>query len=102
MSFATELTEAFGPERVLANAGVERLLAKERELGAAITFEDIIPEVAGMYPRVMKDGDVEAGAWSCGMVAGLVHDIPTVEELITRIMREAEAIVRGRLQGMLA
>lgn len=88
-------------ERVLVNAGVERLLAKERELGAKIKFEDIAPEVAGIYSRVMKDGDMDAGAWSCGMVAGLIHDVPTVAELITRIMAEADAIIADRLMGLL-
>jgi len=88
-------------ERVLTNAGVERLLAKERALGDAITFADIIPEVAGVYPRVMLEGELDAGAWSCGMVAGLIHDIPTVRELIERTMREAEALIRGRLMGLL-
>ena len=48
-------------ERVLNNAGVERLLAKERTLGADLKFEDIIPEVAGVYPRVMREGQVDAG-----------------------------------------
>jgi NADH:quinone reductase (non-electrogenic) len=88
-------------ERVLNNAGVERLLEKERALGANLKFEDIIPEVAGIYPRVMREGQVDAGAWSCGMVAGLIHDIPTVKELIDRIMSEAEAIVRKRLASIL-
>jgi nitronate monooxygenase len=88
-------------ERVLTNAGVERLLAKERALGDAITFADIVPEVAGVYPRVMLEGELDAGAWSCGMVAGLIHDIPTVRELIERTMREAEALIRGRLMGLL-
>lgn len=88
-------------ERVLTNPAVERLLEKERELGADIRFEDIAPEVAGVYPRVMLDGDMDAGAWSCGMVAGLVHDIPTVRELIDRIMKEAETLIRGRLEGMI-
>ena len=87
-------------ERVLNNPGVERLLAKEKELGANIKFEDIAPEVAGMYPRVMKNGEVDAGAWSCGMVAGLVHDIPTVQELMDRIVRESEQI-RQRMNTML-
>ena len=58
--------------------------------------------VAGVYPRVMLKGDMDAGAWSCGMVAGLIHDIPTVKELIDRIMAEAEKLVRARLEGMLA
>jgi nitronate monooxygenase len=89
-------------ERVLTNAGVERLLAKERELGSSIKFEDIIPEVAGVYPKIMIEGQMDAGAWSCGMVAGLIRDIPTCKELIDRIMSEAEALIRERLEGLLA
>ena len=89
-------------ERVLVNAGVERLLEKERTLGAALKFEDIVEEVAGVYPKVMTEGDMDVGAWSCGMVCGLIHDIPTCDALIRRIMSEAEGIIRGRLAGMLA
>jgi NAD(P)H-dependent flavin oxidoreductase YrpB (nitropropane dioxygenase family) len=89
-------------ERVLTNAAVERLLAKERELGADIGFEDIKDEVAGVYPKVMLDGDMDAGAWSCGMVAGLINDIPTCQELIDRIMAEAVMLIRQRLEGMAA
>jgi NADH:quinone reductase (non-electrogenic) len=84
-------------ERVLTNGAVERLLEKERALGANLKFEDIIEEVAGVYPRIMKDGDMDAGAWSCGMVAGLIRDIPTCKELIDRIMSEANAIINDRL-----
>ena len=87
-------------ERVLTNAAVERLLAKERQLGASLKFEDIIDEVAGVYPRIMQTGDMDAGAWSCGMVAGLIHDIPTVMALIDRIMAEAEALITQRLAGL--
>ncbi|MBK8738093.1 MAG: nitronate monooxygenase [Betaproteobacteria bacterium] len=89
-------------ERVLRNSAVDRLLEKERALGANLKFEDIMGEVAGVYPRIMKEGTMDAGAWSCGMVAGLIHDIPSVRELIERIMREAEDIIRGRLAGILA
>jgi NAD(P)H-dependent flavin oxidoreductase YrpB (nitropropane dioxygenase family) len=89
-------------ERVLTNAAVERLLAKERELGADIGFEDMKDEVAGVYPKVMLDGDMDAGAWSCGMVAGLINDIPTCQELIDRIMAEAVMLIRQRLEGMAA
>ena len=85
---------------MLTNAAVERLLEKERRLGPDIKFEDIIEEVAGVYPRIMMDGDMEAGAWSCGMVAGLIHDIPTCKELVDRIMAQANAIIRERLAGM--
>ena len=89
-------------ERVLTNVAVERLLEKERALGADLKFEDIIEEVAGVYPRIMKEGEMDAGAWSCGMVAGLIHDIPTCKELIDRIMKEAEDIITNRLAGMLS
>ena len=85
-------------ERVLNNPAVESLMAKEKALGDELKFEDIIDEVAGVYPKVMIDGEPEAGAWSCGMVAGLVSDIPTVQELIDRIMSEAEDIIASKLQ----
>lgn len=89
-------------ERVLNNTAVEQLLEKERELGAKLKFEDIIEQVAGVYPKIMQNGDMDAGAWSCGMVAGLIDDIPTCEELIGRIMREAEELIASRLSGILA
>ncbi len=87
-------------ERVLTNPAVERLLEKERNLGSSIKFEDIIDEVAGVYPKIMMDGTMEAGAWSCGMVAGLIHDIPSCQDLIDSIMAEAHTIIRDRLAGM--
>jgi NADH:quinone reductase (non-electrogenic) len=89
-------------ERVLVNSAVEAILEKEKQLGDAIKFEDIIDEVGGVYPRIMQEGKMDIGAWSCGMVAGLVYDIPTVKELVDRIMAEAEEIIRGRLEGFLA
>ena len=85
-------------ERVLNNPAVESLIAKEKALGDDLTFEDIVDEVAGVYPKVMMEGEPEAGAWSCGMVAGLVNDIPSVEELINTIMTEAEEIIASKLQ----
>jgi nitronate monooxygenase len=88
-------------ERVLKNKGVDELLAIEREKGASLTIQDIHEQVAGVYPKVMIDGDMEAGAWSCGMVVGLINDVPTVKELIDRIMADAEAIIRQRLTGFL-
>ena len=87
-------------ERVLKNPAVERLLGKEAALGANIKFEDIAEEVAGVYPKIMKTGDMDAGAWSCGMVAGLIHDKPTVKKLIDDIMAEADAIINQRLTGL--
>jgi nitronate monooxygenase len=88
-------------ERVLNNAGVEKLLEKEKQLGSDIKFEDIIEEVAGVYPKIMMEGDMDAGAWSCGMVAGLIYDIPSCKELIDRIMGEADDIIENRLRGFL-
>ncbi len=66
-------------ERVLKNDGVKRILEIEREKGATLTIDDIHDQVAGIYPKVMLEGDMEAGAWSCGMVAGLIHDVPTLQ-----------------------
>ena len=88
-------------ERVLKNKGVDDLLEIEREKGATLRIEDIHDQVAGVYPKVMVDGDMGAGAWSCGMVVGLINDIPTVKELVDRIMAEAERIIRQRLTGFL-
>jgi len=88
-------------ERVLNNTAVEKILQKEAALGKDLKFEDIIEEVAGVYPRIMLEGDMDAGAWSCGMVAGLIHDIPTCKELIDRIMSEAEQLISKRLVGLL-
>jgi NADH:quinone reductase (non-electrogenic) len=88
-------------ERVLKNAAVDRLLEIEREKGSKLQISDIHEEVAGVYPKVMIEGKMDAGAWSCGMVVGLIHDIPTVKELIDRIMVDAERLIRQRLMGFL-
>ena len=90
-------------ERVLNNAATERVLEIEREKGPDVDIEDIRALVGGEQGRkVLHEGDMDAGVWSCGMVAGLIHDIPTCAELIDRIMSEAEEIIRGRLEGLLA
>ena len=88
-------------ERVMTNDAVEELLKIEKEKGADLKFEDVIEQVAGVYPRIMMEGEMDAGAWSCGMVAGLINDIPTCQELIDGIMSEADAIL-GRMNGMAA
>ena len=88
-------------ERVLTNKGVEKLIQIEQEKGKSIKIEDILEEVAGVYPKVMIDGNMDAGAWSCGMMVGLIHDIPPVKELIDRIMADAEYLIRKRLAGFL-
>jgi nitronate monooxygenase len=84
-------------ERVLKNSAVDKLIEIEREKGRNLKIEDIRDQVGGVYPKIMLEGDMDAGAWSCGMVVGLIHDIPTVKELIDRIMSEADQLIRGRL-----
>ena len=64
-------------------------------------FQDIQPFVSGARGRVaLETGDVDAGLVWAGQVQGLINDVPTCEELISRIMTDAEAIIRGRLAGM--
>ena len=89
-------------ERVLNNAGVEELLQKEKDLGENLQFADIIDQVAGVYPDIMINGNMDAGAWSCGMVAGLIYDAPTVADLINRIMLEADELIAQRLNSVLS
>ncbi len=89
-------------ERVLANDAVQKILEKEKALGDEIQITDIMDEVAGVYPKIMQDGTMDAGAWSCGMVAGLIHDIPTCKELVERIVSDAEQIIKSRLNQFVA
>ena len=89
-------------ERVLKNDAVTRIQEKEKELGENIQINDIMDEVAGVYPKIMSDGDMDAGAWSCGMVAGLIHDIPRCDELVGGMVKEAEEIIAKRLAAFAA
>jgi NAD(P)H-dependent flavin oxidoreductase YrpB (nitropropane dioxygenase family) len=89
-------------ERVLKNDAVTRIQEKEKELGENIQINDIMDEVAGVYPKIMSDGDMDAGAWSCGMVAGLIHDIPSCDKLVGGMVKEAEEIIAKRLAAFAA
>ena len=83
--------------RVAKNAISTKVVAMEKE-GAK--FEDVRELVAGARGKmVYATGDADEGIWSAGQVQGLIHDIPTCAELVSRIMREAEAIMRERLRG---
>jgi nitronate monooxygenase len=84
-------------ERVLVNTAVEQLIEVEKEKGDQLEIGDIAQFVGGVYPRIMQEGTMDAGAWSCGMVTGLIHDIPSCQELINRIMGEAEESINTRL-----
>ncbi|MCA8893415.1 MAG: nitronate monooxygenase [Hyphomonas sp.] len=86
--------------RVMKNAVSDEVVAIERKGGAK--FEDVQHLVAGVRGRkAMAEGDTDGGIWSAGMIQGLIHDIPTVEELIDRIVADAEKIIKGRLESMI-
>jgi len=86
--------------RVMKNAVSDEVVAIERKGGAK--FEDVQHLVAGVRGRkAMDEGDTDGGIWSAGMIQGLIHDIPTVEELIDRIVADAEKIIKGRLESMI-
>jgi nitronate monooxygenase len=88
--------------RVLHNRVVDEVLAIEARPGET-SIADLAPLVAGSESRakVVERGELDDGIWSTGQVMGLIHDIPTVQELIDRIMAEAEAIIRNRLPALL-
>lgn len=82
--------------RVAKNAISDEVIAIEKRGNA--TFADIKDLVAGTRGAAVLDrGDMDAGIWSAGQSQALVHDIPTCAELVARIMREAEAVIRERL-----
>ena len=86
--------------RVAKNAVSTKVVAMEKE-GA--TFDQVRDLVAGARGKmVYSTGDADEGIWSAGQVQGLIHDIPTCAELVSRIMREAETIIRSRLEGMMS
>lgn len=73
------------------------------ELGSrpGAVFEDVRPLVSGAKGRTaLETGDIDAGLIWAGQIQGLIHDIPTCEELVARIVRDAEAIIRGRLSNL--
>ncbi|MFE9788343.1 NAD(P)H-dependent flavin oxidoreductase [Nocardia salmonicida] len=83
--------------RVADNAVSRQVVEIERGGG---TFDDVRELVAGARGRkVYEDGDLDAGIWSVGQCQGLIHDIPTCADLVARIVREAEALIAGRLSG---
>ena len=87
--------------RVAKNAISQQVVAIERAGGAK--FEDVADLVKGARGREgLESGDVDHGVWTAGMVQGLIHDVPTVRELVDRIVSEAEALIRGRLAGMVS
>ncbi|MBW2237065.1 MAG: nitronate monooxygenase [Deltaproteobacteria bacterium] len=85
--------------RIFKNSVADQVAELESKPDAK--FEDVAPLVAGDRGRnVFQEGDLEAGVWSAGMVTGLIHDIPSCDELVRRIVSEAGEIIHKRLDTM--
>ncbi len=105
---ATELDTALiyrslrNTARVFKNSVAEQVVEIESRPGET-KFEDIQPLVQGVKGRELFDGgDLDKGIWSAGMIVGLIDDNPSCEDLITRIVAEAQDIISNRLAGMAA
>ncbi len=77
--------------RVARNAISQEVIRIEREGGSFDALKDLVTGARGR--EVYETGDTDRGIWSAGMTVGLIHDVPTVAELVERIMTEADAIV---------
>jgi len=86
------------PVRCIRGPFVRRLKALERQ---GVTAAEIVDYGAGTLRAAMVDGDVKEGSVMAGQSAGLVSDVAPVQELIDRIVAEAEAAMR-RSAGLLA
>ncbi|MCW1384753.1 nitronate monooxygenase [Novosphingobium sp. KCTC 2891] len=87
--------------RVGRSAVSEEVARRLAEPGAK--FEAVRELVSGVAGREMlQTGDLSRGVFWAGMVQGLIHDLPTCQVLLDRIVAEAEAIIRERLSGMLS
>lgn len=67
-----------------------------------LEFEHIRPYVSGLKGKLaLETGDVDAGLITAGQVLGLIHDIPSCEDLIQRMIQDAEQIIQQRLAGLI-
>ena len=83
--------------RVASNEVSREVVEK---LNAGAQFPEVRDLVSGQRGRtVYENGDIDAGIWSCGLVQGIINDIPTCDEVVTRITNEAADIITGRLAG---
>lgn len=83
----------------VASNGVSREVVARLDAGGA--FEDVRELVAGARGKqVYELGDPEHGIWSAGLAQGLIDDVPTVGELVRRIVSEAAELVEGRLGSL--
>jgi len=83
-------------ERVIRNPVVDQVLEIEGREGET-QIEDLVPFVSGLVGKEMlENGEMEKGILSAGQSMGLVKDIPTCQELLDRIMSEAEEIINAK------
>nr|WP_273475632.1 nitronate monooxygenase family protein [Spongiibacter nanhainus] len=89
--------------RIYKNSIAKQVLEIESKPGDT-DFTDLQPLVAGKRGRenVLEKGDTDDGVWTAGLVMGLIDDIPSCQELVERMVSEAEAIIGQRLAGMLS
>ena len=88
--------------RIFRNGIAEKVIETEKARGKDLTIEDLAPFIAGGKGRlVFEEGDLEAGIFSTGQVVGLIRDVPTCEQLVSRIVGDAEAIIADRLAATL-
>lgn len=88
--------------RVYKNAVAKKVLEIEAKSGGNTDFNDLKDLVAGVKGKeALQTGDIDFGIWTAGQVQGLITDIPSCEELVNRLVSEAEATIRQRLMGML-
>ncbi len=87
--------------RVFKNEISDKILEIEREKGADLKIEDLAEYLSGQRGKIVfEEGRVDHGIWSAGMVVGLINDVPSCAELISRIVTEAEEIIAQRLAGL--
>jgi len=88
------------PALVAQRVAAQAVVAAEREGKDFTAVADLVKGSRGR--EGLATGDTNHGVWSAGMIQGLIHDIPTCQELVSRIVSDAESIIRQRLAGMLA
>ena len=87
--------------RVFKNAIADKVIEIEREKGADLKIEDLAEYLSGQRGKVVfEDGNVDHGIWSAGMIVGLINDVPSCADLVSRIVAEAEDIIGKRLANL--
>jgi nitronate monooxygenase len=85
--------------RIYKNKIAEEVVEMEKRNAS---IDELAPLVSGMRgKKVFESGDLDYGVWTAGMVAGIIKDIPSVEELVKRIVLEAENIIKTRLMSII-